>query len=80
MFHPTIHGTIPKTKVESIQQISVASVNIDLFYFSSMPGVKGIGPWIACEVWDKWYLQKCDGVSGKKIPRNHLYTCKKCQV
>ena len=48
----------PKQKLKAPKQINVASVNTDMFCCCSMPDVKGIGPWIACDVCDKWCQQK----------------------
>ena len=56
------------------------SVDIELLCCCSVPDVKGLGPWIACDVCDQWYLQKCEGVNGSKIPKGILYTCKNCQI
>ena len=44
-----------------------------------MPDIQGCGPWIACDVCDKWYLQACEGIDRNKIPKNKLYTCRQCQ-
>ena len=46
----------------------------------SVPYVKGLGPWIACDVCYQWYLQHCEGIDGDKIPKRQLYMCKKCQA
>ena len=55
-------------------------VDIDLFCCCSVPEVKGLGPWIACDTCDKWYLQKCEGVKGSRTAKNIPYKCRKCQV
>ena len=46
----------------------------------SIPDVKGLGPWIACDVCDQWYLQKCEGINANNIPKTKLYVCKMCKV
>ena len=57
----------PKQKLVTPIEIEVINIDIDLFCCCSVPDVKGLGPWIACDVCDKWYLQKCEGVTGDKI-------------
>ena len=56
----------PKKKLKTLKEIKIVSIDIDLFCSCSVPDVKGLGPWIACDVCDQWYLQKCEGISGKK--------------
>ena len=70
----------PKKKFKKSKEIRVVSVDIELLCCCSVPNVKGLGPWIACDVCDKWYLQKCEGVNGSKIPKSILYACKNCQI
>ena len=52
----------PKQKLATLRLIDIKKVDIDLFCCCSVPEVKGLGPWIACDTCDKLYLQKCEGV------------------
>ena len=70
----------PKQKLATLKLIDVKKVDIDLFCCCSVPEVKGLGPGIACDTCDKWYLQKCEGVKGSRIAKNIPYKCRKCQV
>ena len=70
----------PKKKFKKSKEIRVVSVDIELLCCCSVPDVKGLGPWIACDVCDQWYLQQCEGVNGSKIPKGILYTCKNSQI
>ena len=60
--------------------IKAASINIDLFCCCSVPDVKGLGPWIACDICDQWHLQRCEFINENKMPKIQLYTCEKCQI
>ena len=79
-FHQKYMEPFPKKKLKTLKVIKIVSIDIDLFCFCSVPDAKGLGSWISCDVCDQWYLQKCEGINGKKIPRRKLYTCKKCQA
>ena len=68
----------PKKKLKEPLKIEVISIDIDLLCCCSIPDVKGLGPWIACDIWDQWYLQKCEGIN--KFPKTKLYVCKMCKV
>ena len=68
----------PKISLNSPRNITVVTIEMDLFCCCNVPDVPGIGPWITCDKCDHWYLQKCDGVLGKRIPKTEKYTCKKC--
>ena len=57
--------------------MKVSSIDIDLFCCCSVPDISSLGLWIACDTCDQWYLQKCEGKNGKKIPKDQLYICKK---
>ena len=70
----------PKKKLKEPMKIEVISIDIDLLCCCSIPDVKGLGPWIACDVCDQWYLQKCEGINANKIPKTKLYVCKMCKV
>ena len=69
----------PKRKLTATKMIDVVSVDIDLLCCCSIPDVKGLGPWIACDYCDNCFLQECEGIDGCKIPKNQSYRCKKCQ-
>ena len=57
MFKPEIYGTILKEKNLRTQiEIKEISVDIQLLYCCSVPDIKFLGPWIACDVCDQWYL------------------------
>ena len=43
----------PKQKLVTPTGIEVINIDIDLFCCCSVPDVKGLGPWIACDVCDK---------------------------
>ena len=62
----------PKEKNARIKIYQVSSINIDLFCCCSVPDVSGLEPWISCNTCDQWYLQKCEGTNGKKIPKDQL--------
>ena len=64
--------------IRTPREIKVASVDIELLHYCSVPNVKGLRPWIACDVYDQWYLQKWEGIESDKIPKRQLCTCKKC--
>ena len=68
-----------KEKMQELRSIKVSSTDIDLFCCCSLPDVSGPGSWIACNTCDQWYLQKCEGINRKKIPKVQMYICKKCQ-
>ena len=70
----------PKIKLSTIREVKIVSVDIDLLCCCSVPGVKGSGPWIACDICDQWYLQHCEHINGDKISKRQLYTCRKCQA
>ena len=57
-FHQKYWELFPKKKLKNIKEIKIVSVDIDLFCCCSVPDVKGLGLWIACDVCDQWYLQK----------------------
>ena len=69
---------IPKISLNSPRNITVVTIEMDLFCCCNVPDVQGIGPWIACDKCDHWYLQKCEGILGKRICKTEEYTCKKC--
>ena len=52
----------------------------DLFCCCSSPYVKGLGPWIICDICKQWYLQKCEGMDNTKMKTNQMYICKICSV
>ena len=68
----------PKISLNSPRNITVVTIEMDLFYCCNVPDVQGIGPWIACDKCDCWYLQKCEGILGKRIHKAEEFTCKKC--
>ena len=70
----------PKIKLSTVREVKIVSVDIDLLCCCSVPDVKGLGPWIAHDVCDQWYLQQCKGIDGDKISKRQLYTCKKYQA
>ena len=80
MSNPEILGTISKTKTRIAKQIEVLSVEIDLLCCCSSPYVKGLGPWIICNICKQWYLQKCEGMDNTKTKTNQMYICKICSV
>ena len=75
-FNQNYMEPFPKEKMQQIRTIKVSSIDIDLFCCCSVPEVSGLGPWIAYDTCDQWYLQKCEGINGKKIHKNQLYICK----
>ena len=72
-------GPFPKQRIMPSRKINIITFDIDLLCCCSIPDVTGLGPWIVCDIGDQWYLQKCEGIYGKKIPKNKKYTCKKCK-
>ena len=69
----------PKEKMQELRSIKVSSIDINLFCCCSVLDVVGLVPWIACNTCDQWYLQKYEGINGKKIPNDQLCICKKFQ-
>ena len=68
----------PKISLNSPRNITVVTIEMDLFCCCNVPDVQGIGPWIACDKCDHWYLQKCEGILGKRFHKTEEYTCEKC--
>ena len=62
----------PKRKLTATKMIDVVSVDIDLLCSCSIPDVTGLGPWIACDYCDNWFLQECEGIDGGKIPKKSV--------
>ena len=78
-FNQNYMEAFPKEKMQQIRTIKVSNIDIDLFCCCSVLEVSGLGPWIACHTCNQWYFQKCEGINGKKIPKNQLYICKNCR-
>ena len=77
-FNQNYMELFPKEKkMQELRSIKASSIDIDLFCCCPVPDVSGLGPWIACNTCDQWYLQKCEGINGKKIPKDQLYIYKK---
>ena len=55
-FKQNCMGPFPKEKMRDPRCIKVASVGTDLYCCCSVPDLKGLGPWIACDTCDQWYL------------------------
>ena len=45
----------PKEKLLESLEIKAVSIDFDLFCCCWVKDVKGLGPWIACNVCDQWY-------------------------
>ena len=66
----------PKIKLGTVREVKIVSVDTDLLCCCPVTDVKGLGPWIACDVCDQLYLQHCEGTDGDKIPKRQLYIFK----
>ena len=53
---------LPKKKLNTPREMKVGIVDIEFLCCCPVPDVKGLGPWIACDGCDQWYLQRCDVV------------------
>ena len=67
-----------KVLLDSSSNIEVVTVAMDLFCHCNIPDIPGLGQWIAYDKCDQWYLQKYEGVTGKKISKTNINICKNC--
>ena len=79
-FNQKYMDPFPKKKLKEPMNIEVISIDTDLLCCCSIPDVKGLGPWVASDVCDQWYLLKCEGINANKITKTKLYVCKMCKV
>ena len=68
-FNQNYMEPFPKEKMQELRSIKVSSIDIDLFCCCSVPDVSGLGPWIACDICNQRYLQKCECIHGKKYQK-----------
>ena len=45
-----------KKYIEIFKNIPIKIIELDLFCCCGVPDVPGLGPWIACDICDQWYL------------------------
>ena len=79
MLEQELYENYSKQAIKPPQKIGTENIEYELLCCCNMPDIQGLQPWIAYDTFDKWYLQKCEGLDGSAIPENNTYICKNCQ-
>ena len=70
--------TISKKQLKPSKDTESTTIEFDLLCCCYVPQLPGLGPWIACDKCNTWYLQECEGVDGSKITEDESYVCNTC--